>query len=110
MNRSLLEEKWNNSGGSIDKDRLFRNTKRTCYNSKKWNKIKIAQPNRMLSKKEIVAKLSHDDTYVFAKYKEQFVEAKLATNWEMPLENEDDYCVSTFSVVLNIVYTNLHTV
>ena len=48
MKRSLLEEKWNNSGGSIDKDRLFRNTKRTCYNSKKWNKIKIAQPKKTL--------------------------------------------------------------
>ena len=98
MDYSLLEEKWNNSGGSVDNDRLFRNTNLTCYNSQKWDKIKIAQPNRVLSNKDIIAKLSHDDMHLFAKYKEKFVEKKLATNLEIPLDNEDEYCVRIFSL------------
>ena len=101
MSHSLLEEKWNNSGGSIDTDkenRLFRNTKLTCYNSKKWDTIKLAQPDGILTDREIIARLSHDSKSLFAKYKARFVEKKIATNLKIPLQNEDDYCVSTFCI------------
>ena len=100
MDHSILEEKWNNSGGSIDtnkENRLFRDTKFTCYNSKKWDPIKLAKPDDILSDKEVIAKLSNDGRTLFAKYKAKFIESGIAKDLKIPLQNKDDYCVSPFS-------------
>jgi len=100
MNHSLLEKNYLTRGGSINKDKqnhLFRNTKHTCYNSKQWDMIRLAQPDDVLTDKNHgIAQLSNDGKSLFARYNARLVENNWARNLKIPLQNEGDYCVSTF--------------
>ena len=111
MNHSLLEESYLNSGGSIDEEkqnRLFRDTELTCPNSKKWETIKIAHPDEIVTDTDVIARLSDNGTSLFAKYKATVIKRKLAKNFETPLKNGNDYCVSTFAVLVKTIYTEIN--
>ena len=99
VNHSILENNYLSRGGSIHKDkqnRLFRSTKHSCYNSKMWDTVRLAQPDDVLTDKNPIARISNDGKSLFTKFNVKFIEKGVKRNLKIPLHNSDDYCVSTF--------------
>ena len=95
-----LSEEYQRNGGSINKrtKRLYRQTSFSCHHNKKWTSVAIAKPNSEFKKKEILGHLSDNGVNLMVKFNPKFNEKNITEDFEIPLTNFDDYCVSIFNI------------
>ena len=75
---------------------LYRDTNFDCHHNKKWESIKIAQPNSHFNHKtrNQFGNLSDDGENLMVKFDPKVIALDIQKNVEMPLRNFAYYCVS----------------
>ena len=100
-----LSEEYQRNGGSITKrNRLYRQTSFTCHHNKKWASTAIAKPNSEFKKKEILGHLSDNGVDLIVKFNPKLNERNITKDFEIPLTNFEDYCVSIFNILIVEIY------